>query len=234
MAPPIPADRSAPLRLADGTVEAIKWLAMVLMTADHVNKYLLAESQPALFDLGRIAMPLFVFVLAYNLARRGALSSAVFHRTAKRLAIFGVVASVPYIALGAVLGGWWPLNILFTLLAATVIIGLVELGGAARIALAIAVFVLAGALVEFWWPALALALASWQYSKRPSHRNLATLALCLAALWLINRNLWTLAALPIILAAPRVRLAVPRIPFFFYGYYPAHFAALWVVSKFWH
>jgi hypothetical protein len=28
------------LVLADGTVEALKWFALLLMTGDHVNKYL--------------------------------------------------------------------------------------------------------------------------------------------------------------------------------------------------
>ncbi|MBK7549911.1 MAG: hypothetical protein IPI20_19875 [Rhodoferax sp.] len=63
---------SGPLHIDNGTLEALKWLALVLMTGDHVNKYVLADSLPGLFELGRLAMPLFMFVLAYNLARPGA------------------------------------------------------------------------------------------------------------------------------------------------------------------
>ena len=62
------------LVLGDGTVEALKWLGLLFMTGDHVNKYLFAQKLPCLFELGRLAMPIFGFVLAYNLARSGALA----------------------------------------------------------------------------------------------------------------------------------------------------------------
>ena len=115
----------APLHVADGTLEAIKWLAVILMTVDHVNKYLLQERVAALFAAGRVAMPLFVFVLAYNLARPSTEKHRRLQRMAWRLSIAAMAATVPYIALGGVVG-WWPLNILFTLLASVTIIALLE------------------------------------------------------------------------------------------------------------
>src|ERR1035438_6734361 len=39
--------------IADGTLEALKWGALVLMVFDHVNQYLYAEGLPAIFQLGR-------------------------------------------------------------------------------------------------------------------------------------------------------------------------------------
>src|SRR5689334_25284037 len=95
------------LVLADGTVEALKWLGLLLMTGDHVNKYLFAQKLPCLFELGRLAMPIFGFVLAYNLARPGALARRAHVRLIERLLLWGVAASVPYTALGSVMGGWW-------------------------------------------------------------------------------------------------------------------------------
>ncbi|WP_010101405.1 TraX family protein [Verminephrobacter aporrectodeae] len=64
---------AAPPRLvvADGTCEGLKWLALALMTGDHVNKYLFNATLPVLFEAGRLALPIFVFVLACNLARPG-------------------------------------------------------------------------------------------------------------------------------------------------------------------
>jgi hypothetical protein len=56
------------LELADGSVEALKWLALVLMTIDHINHFIFKMQIPVMSDLGRLAMPLFGFVLAYNLA----------------------------------------------------------------------------------------------------------------------------------------------------------------------
>ncbi len=74
------------LVIANGTIEALKWVALLLMTADHVNKYLFNETLPFLFEAGRIAMPLFVFVLAYNLARPSVSESGAYQRTMIRLA----------------------------------------------------------------------------------------------------------------------------------------------------
>jgi hypothetical protein len=113
------------LVIPDGSLEALKWLALVLMTEDHVDKYLFNGTIAVLFDAGRAALPLFVFVLAYNLARPDALERGVYLRTMKRLALFGVLATPAFIALGGLLAGWWPLNIMFALLAITAMLYLV-------------------------------------------------------------------------------------------------------------
>jgi hypothetical protein len=212
----------------------MKWLALILMTLDHVNKYLLNYRMPALFSLGRIAMPLFVFVLAYNLARPEALAGGVYSRTATRLALYGAVACVPFIALGKVYGGWWPLNIMFTLLVATIVIGLIEQGGRVKTTMAVIVFLVGGGLVEYWWFAIGLAIACWRYCKRPSASRLSVLAICIAALWLINQNPWALLALSLILAAPYIALSIPRSSLLFYTYYPVHLGVLFVTSKYLH
>ena len=216
-----------PLTLSSGTLEALKWLALLLMTIDHVNKHLLHASVPELFAAGRLALPLFGFVLGYNLARPGALASGAFPRTAGRLAVFGSIATMPFIALGGLAWGWWPFNIMATLLVATLCAWLIEVGGWTRIALACVVFVLGGSLVEFWWLGLAACLFSWAYCRRPSWRLLVLWTASLVALYVINRNLWALAALPLIFAAGHVRLSVPRGRLGFYVYYPAHLAVLW-------
>jgi len=68
------------LVIADGTLEALKWLALVLMVLDHTNKVLFEGKIPFVFEAARIAMPLFGFVLGYNLARSGTLSTACWSR----------------------------------------------------------------------------------------------------------------------------------------------------------
>lgn len=228
-APPVAA--TSPLQIASGTLEAMKWLALVLMTLDHVNKFLLHYQYPALFALGRVAMPLFVFVLCYNLARPEILTGDALRRVCGRLALFGTVASVPFIAFGQVIGGWWPLNILFTLLVATALIGLLARQSQLCTVFAVALFVVGGALVEYWWFALAFAIACWLYCREPDTLRLCLLLACSGALWWANHNLWHLAALPLILGAPRVRLNVPRAGRLFYWYYPAHLGVLWLVSR---
>ena len=226
----VPVSTAPPLVLSSGSLEALKWLALLLMTLDHVNKHLLHESAPELFAAGRLALPLFGFVLGYNLARPGALANGAFKRTSGRLAVFGIIASVPFIALGGLGWGWWPFNVMATLLVATLCAWLIEVGGWTRIALACMVFVVGGSVVEFWWPGLATCLFAWAYCRRPRWGTLVLWIVSLATLYVINRSMWALAALPLIFAAGEVSIKVPRVRLGFYAYYPAHLAALWVLA----
>lgn len=215
------------LVLSDGTLEALKWLGLILMTGDHVNKYLFNGTLPLLFETGRLALPLFVFVLAYNLARPHALEFGVYRRIMIRLAIFGGLATPAFVALGSLrFGGVWPLNIMFTLLAFMATACLVEKG---RIFAAGLVFLVGGGLGEFLWPAIAFGLAIWSYCKRPSLTAVAVAFIACASLWLINHNMWALAALPVILMATRFDLRVPRLRLLFYGYYPLHLILLLLI-----
>ena len=227
----VPVSTAPPLVLSSGSLEALKWLALLLMTLDHVNKHLLHASVPELFAAGRLALPLFGFGLGYNLARPGALANGGYSRTARRLAIFGTIATIPFIALGGLGWGWWPFNILATLLVATLCAWLIEVGGPTRLVAAAAVFAVGGALVEFWWPGLAACLMAWAYCRRPSWLRLALWIGTLASLYVINRNLWALAALPLIFAAGQVDVSVPRGRLGFYVYYPVHLAVLWGLAR---
>jgi TraX protein len=215
------------LRVADGTIEALKWLAVALMAIDHANKYLADGKMVWAFTAGRVCLPLFCFVLAYNLTRAGVLEGAGFTRVMKRTFGVGVLATPAFIALGGLLFYWWPLNIMFTLCVATLMLMFVARGGMGNYLLAALVFLLGGALVEFWWLGLALCLASWRYCKAPGVMSFVLLFTATASLYFINRNGWALAALPIILVAPFVAIHCPRVRFGFYIFYPLHLALLW-------
>lgn len=219
------------LVLSSGAIEGIKWLALLLMTLDHINKHLLHGSMPAIFAVGRTAMPLFALTLAYNLARPGALQRGVYFRVAKRLALIGAISSASFIALGGLAWGWWPLNVMAMFLASTCVMYFWEKGGAWGAIGAIAAFSIGGGLVEFWWPGIALCVSAWRYFKRPS---LAALCVCLAStasLYFINRNHWALAAFPLLLLATMVKPDIKRLPNVFYAYYPAHLAVIWLLTK---
>lgn len=210
-----------------GSLEATKWVALVLMTIDHINKYVLHESQHWMFVVGRSAMPLFVLVLALNLARPEAVRSGAIGRTLARLLVSALVATPAYCAMGQLPAGWWPLNILWTLAATTSIVWLCWGRTVTHRMAAVAIFGAAGAVVEFWWPAIALGLACWWYFKTASWPALACAAAALGSLGLINGNQWALVALPVWLIASRLATPLPRMRAFFYVYYPAHLWALW-------
>lgn len=44
-------------------IELVKWVALLLMVGDHTNAYLAKYSIPYLYELGRIAFPLFALIL---------------------------------------------------------------------------------------------------------------------------------------------------------------------------
>ena len=221
-APRGPAARPSTWAISDGSLEALKWVALMLMAADHINKYLLHEAIPALYLLGRMVMPLFGFVLMANLARPGAMAAGVHLRVMKRLAVFSLLATPAFVHLV----GWWPLNILATLFLATLIVWLLERGALADRLLAIVAFLVGGAVVEFWWPALLCCLGAWAFIRRPSPGRLAVWALATASLAIINGNFAVLAALPLIGGVARVDMTVPRRRWIFYAFYPAHLTAL--------
>ena len=198
------------------------------MTGDHINKFLFNGTLPVLFEAGRVALPLFLFVLAYNLARPGTLERGVYSRVIKRLALFGVIASLPFITLSST-NAIWPLNILFTLLVVTTTVYCIEVGEPFYLIAAAAVFLVGGALVEYWWPAIAFGVAVWCEIKQPSWITAATVVLACTSLWFINHNLWATAALGIIALAPHANLKVPRLRWVFYAYYPAHLAVLLLI-----
>lgn len=103
---------------------------------------------------------------------------------------------------------------------------MIEKGGAASLIGAGALFFFGGLLAEFWWFALAYCVAAWWYCKSPSKLALVSWIAAAASLYAVNRNLWALAALPVIFIAPRIDLKMPRIRYAFYVYYPAHLAVL--------
>ena len=220
------------LQLTDGALEALKWLGLVLMTGDHVNKYLFNETLPLLFEAGRIAMPLFMVALAYNLARPNTAKSGAYRRTALRLALFGVLATPPFLALGGLLNGWYPLNILFTLLAVTLATAACEkaaTGHPLYWVIAALTVLLGGAFVEFWWPAVLLGLSVGRYARRPDLLAAAGIFLSLVALCPLNGNAWALAAVPLVVCTTWIAPTLPRWRWLFYAYYPLHLLALWLI-----
>ena len=218
--------RPPALVLSDGAIEVLKWGALVLMTFDHVNKYLLHDASAILFAFGRLVMPIFGIVLGYNLARPGA---HAYGRVAVRLAIVGVAATPAFIALGGLGWGWWPLNIMATLLAATLICGLLDAGGPLRVVLAAIVFLITGSSVEFWWPGIGICVSAWSYAKRPSWTALLLGVVSTASLYIVNRNMWAMASLPLTWLAMNVQFKAPRFRSFFYAYYAGHLTVLALV-----
>lgn len=222
-----------------GTIESIKWLAILLMTIDHINSYVIlpltGKPYVELFNMGRIAFPLFALVIAYNLARprsnsdeKRAILSAL-----KRLTIFGLIAVLPYyFATG---GRTLPLNIMFTLALATALIYNLRIAAdkesrIARYTLYLFTNVLlaiSASFVEFSYYGVALIIAAWLFFRYSSSISLVMTLVLIFSLFAVNENHWALLAVPIFTLGYVIEAEIPRInKYAFYAYYPIHLAVI--------
>lgn len=217
------------MRVNDGSIELLKWIAIICMTLDHINKYLFNGTIPYLFEIGRLALPLFVFVLAYNLQRPGVLTRNVFTRIAVRLLVFGLIATVPYVLLGGVDNWLLPLNVLFTLLVISCVIFCLNTGGVIGFSSAIMLFSLAGAVVEFGWIAIFLGVTTWAAFRFKSAVIAFVAVLSCVALENINANYFAVLAVPVISLCVFFNTKIPRLKYVFYVYYPMHLLILLLV-----
>ncbi|MBK7549912.1 MAG: hypothetical protein IPI20_19880 [Rhodoferax sp.] len=141
------------------------------------------------------------------------------------LAIFGAAGHLPYIVITGVLGGWCPLNMLFTMLLLTLICWLIDHGTPVPSLLAAVAFSLGGSLVEYWWPGLLLGLACWGYCKQASRFRLTLVMIATAALWLTNPQL--LGQAPCLFALAQSTTHMPEDPRLSLPVLPSHLTALW-------
>ena len=216
--------RPPPLRLHAGTLEALKWLALALMVLDHVNTFLHDRAWAWAYQAGRLVAPIFAFVLAYHLAQPAVEASGAALRVMRRLALFGALASAPFMAL---IGRPLPLNILFTLLFGIAMVHALRQPSRAWHLAAAVVFTVGGALGEFLHFGLLMVAAAWAYCRQPDATRLLLWVGSVAMLFPVNGNLHALGAVPLLLAARWVDLRVPRVRHLFYAVYPLHLAVLW-------
>lgn len=197
--------------------EVLKWLAVVLMTCDHVSKVIYGGYVPGLSEAGRVAFPLFALVMAYNLSQPGA--DPV--KSVRRLGMWGLI-SQPVHALA--FGYWLPLNILLTF--ALCAAAIYAAGQRKWVVLAFAAAVLP-AFVDYQWAGVGFVLLAWMAFH---HRQHWLLVPAFAAICWFNGNLWALGAIPMALGLSRVAWPVPRGRWAFYGYYVGHLACLGLVA----
>ncbi len=137
--------------MTSGGRELLKWLALALMTGDHVVTVFHLGYVPVVSELGRVAFPVFALVMAFNLAQPGADAA----KSARRLAAWGIAATpVTALAFGQLL----PLNVLLTFAAAAACVWAIE----RRYWMLIAFLaVMAPAWLDYAWPGVWLVLAGW-------------------------------------------------------------------------
>lgn len=212
--------------LSSGNMEILKWFAVAMMMADHVNLFLLDSRYPLLFIAGRFALPIFVWLLASNLARQMPGDTRLVQRILGRLLPCLVIAELPYRALNYAQVGWLPLNVLTTLAVGVAVIGLLETGLRLHRWLALLLFAVSGLVIDYGWAGSALMVSSWALLRWPDRwRFLAFLASMLWISW-VNTTAWAFAAILPILVISRCKLQFPRWRNALYWVYPLHLAII--------
>ncbi len=201
--------------------DALKVIAIISMTIDHVGAILLPQVV-WLRIIGRVAFPLFAYQLAI-----GYLHTRNLPRYVLRLAVWGLITQPIYMIAFDVRP--WTLNIFGMLL-----LGLLAIWGWDRrkwwaIALALGI-----AAIQLWLPAVGpdyglygvlLCLVSFVLSR---HREQLVIGHALLH-WLAGVMFWpsqvyAVASIPFILWPPRLHLG--HLSRLFYAYYPTHLALL--------
>lgn len=208
----------------EGRNDFLKVLAVVSMVIDHLGAFFFPDAL-WMRVAGRLAFPVFAWRLAL-----GAEAASHLGRYLGRLLAFGLAAQWPYMQLT----GEGDLNILFTLF-----FGLLMIAGRK-----------AGSpfLTWVWVPAAMVFHVDYTYyglipyglltiyvfhvfRREPGKRNLWFGGLTLLVSLFAPTQIWSLAALPLLDRDWPVRVVLPR--YFFYGFYPAHLAVLWVLTTAW-
>lgn len=215
--------RPVQFTITDGALNTLKWIAVASMVVDHTNAYVFENVSGVAQSFGRLAFPMFAFVLGYNLART---PFARFGTLATRLAVAGLV-SQPIYAL--MVNDAWRFNIFFTFLAA---IGIIALLRTHRTVAAGVLFTVVGFFVDFNWYGIALTVASYFFASR---MNIGTAAALFAALAMLTVYLalligWpalaTLLVVPLVYVLRAMPAVLTRLRWVFYAMYPAHIAIL--------
>lgn len=208
--------------LTSGGRELLKWIALVLMTGDHVNKALWANAYPWLGDVSRVVFPIFAIVLAYNVVAHSD-AQAVKRSMLRTLATAILVQPAYAIAFG---GEPLPLNVLFTLVA-----GCYVATEPNRI-VAVVVALVAGCFVDYAWWGIGVVVASVHFFRVGGGLVAGALLLAsVATLAIVNGNGYALLAFPMVALLGSVAVRVPRWRWTFLGYYVVHVAVLAILSR---
>lgn len=212
--------------MGNGALELLKWVALVLMTGDHIDAAFFDRTFWILTEAGRVAMPIFACVFGYNLVRIGN-DQGKLAALRNKLLVVGLIA-YPFHCF-AVAHSWVALNILFAFAVAVQIQIWICQDRRKNLAPILILFCSSGLLLEFAWVAPALVLAWCWFWRGPGLRPVVALVATYMALCVVNQNYWALGSLPLIFLAAAADPQIPRVRQAFWIYYPGHLVILTVL-----
>lgn len=219
--------------LTSGQQELVRWTAITTMVVDHVGAVLLEPGAALpLRAVGRVAWPLFAFLLAYNVARRGV--DPV--RYLRPLATWYLLSVIPYY----LAFGLFRPNILATLLLAALAIVVIQrraelsARNPAYLPLALLGVLVASPFVEYGTPGVLLPVSAW-WALSSGRTGAWAITVLLVAAQNYPWSVWpaALIALLVPVVAARLPARIPRSGRFAWVFYPAHLLVLGLAARIW-
>jgi hypothetical protein len=226
----------ATLELTIGQQELLKWIAVATMTIDHASSLVVENSYGRL--VGRIAFPLFAYLVAYNLVRRGVEKRRLL---TPMLAVGILSIPVTYFVWNRL----FPLNIFFTLSLGIAYCSLFErfraqTGGGWAVFLSVLFgfipsifteYMLTGPLIVFGF----FLLLTYENTLVRALKAPGLTALYALNLLLTNYFTWqaygAFAMLVLLTIVPKLDINIRRLPSrVYYLYYPCHLITLAIMG----
>lgn len=217
------------------TSAVLQWIAVITMLIDHIGCYLLGNFEPFRM-IGRLAMPLFIFMLAEGFEKTSSRP-----RYFARIFVTALIAEIPVYLLHINDMANYNHNILFTMLLSFFALYTTEKGKSWLIIVVLPLTALAASAFNCEYGAFGVMLAVGFYlvnkysPKQIFVRFTAILAILLVTMIpLASYENWPIqlcsicAVIPLTLYNGKKGQRLPR--YFLYAFYPAHLFAIWLLT----
>ncbi len=208
------ADVLRPITTHQPGIETIKWIAVISMTIDHINRVVLGHAFGWMFEFGRLALPLFCLAFGTGIAKR-----LHWKVTVPRLLTFGIMAQLAWMVAGELREP----NILFGLALAVVLIATYDWNPLFSAVLGVTL----GFGIEGTYGAIALVIGAYSVERGRHSVALFWIALGTGITCLVSASPSPALAVPVYLLLRQSRLGPStRHHRILYWYYPAHLLVL--------
>lgn len=218
------------------TVFILKIIACISMFLDHV-KYAIPETQNFVtIYLGRIAFPIFAFLIT-----QGYIHTSNLEKYYKRITVFALISQIPFMLFRSLIGEWEMLNIMFTLLLGLFAITVYDKINKKYISIPICIFlIILGEIINVDYGWFGVALVFLLYICKNNKIVLTFSYVILILVWFYFEGMLKLYNMYIIYfinyLIPLIFILLyngkqgKKIKYFLYWFYPAHMLILYLVS----
>lgn len=227
------------INISDNSLNFVKWFALAAMIIDHIDAFFFNRQLIYFGYVGRAAMPLFGFILGFNLARvdgcsrnaagntNGERGDTGLFRILVRLSFFGFISVLPHLIAVSYLGRTLlPLNAMVSLAFSVAFLILIKRRRFLSICAAMSLLIVSVFFVEYGFAIILQVAAVYYLFKSPSIMLVTAALLALSLFSIFNGNQWAFSCLGVILFSGFCTINLPRCQKFFYLFYPLHFVGI--------